>query len=366
MSVTSTRRVDPRALLRTDARADLSRREALRMAGIGLAAAIGLGAFGGVVVRANEDAGVLAFIRQQTRAIQPQRFAPVAVQPPARAYLPSLWPTARRAPDRPVEAARAAPQPRYVASYAPLVAAPMTALSRQEVSSAPLAAPRISGFVPLATPIHRPAGIARGGRIAYCVRTCDGFFFPIGAGAGGDAAEAAVCQQLCPGAETRVYAGRIGQEIDEARGRLDGKRYALLPTALRHRTRSDATCSCVGGGPGVATDIPARRDPTLRIGDVVMTATGMKVFNGGALPYRDASFTAAGRSALIDARTRETLRRMELASLPGRSGLEAPVRQAQAMGPPAPERSFRAAITVARAPQAELVGFRVLEAPTTR
>ncbi len=54
-----------------------------------------------------------------------------------------------------------------------------------------------------------------------------------------------------------------------------------------------------------------------------MTAKGMMVFNGGTrVPYRDASFTTLNRSDLVDRPTREALRRLEQASLPGRSTAE--------------------------------------------
>jgi hypothetical protein len=62
-------------------------------------------------------------------------------------------------------------------------------------------------------------------------------------------------------------------------------------------------------------------DATLRVGDIVMTRTGMKVFDGGQLPYREANFTPIGQSELIDPATRDALLKVEQASLPGKSGL---------------------------------------------
>jgi hypothetical protein len=47
----------------------------------------------------------------------------------------------------------------------------------------------------------------------------------------------------------------------------------------------------------------------------------MKVFNGGVAPYRESNFTPIARSNLIDPAMRESLRKIEQASLPGKSGV---------------------------------------------
>ncbi len=270
------------------------------MSVLGLA---GLGAFGAVVVKAQEDAGVLAFIRQQTR--------PIAE---ARPFYPSTW--GRSAPQRPQSVAIAyapalppgtqvrltPPDPRTVQPFIPSDQRPQ----------------RRSASVPLTPPAQ-----GKGTGVAYCVRTCDGFFFPLGVSTGSAAGDEAACASLCPTSETRVYTRRIGDDMDVARSRRDGSPYAALPAAFTHRNSYKATCSCTGKGFGLATGYSARYDQTLRVGDAVMTAKGMMIFNGGAkVPYRDASFTTLNRSDLVDRGTRETLRRLEQASLPGRSGFE--------------------------------------------
>ncbi len=93
-----------------------------------------------------------------------------------------------------------------------------------------------------------------------------------------------------------------------------GKPYAALPAAFTHRNSYKAACSCTGKGFGLATDYSARYDQTLRVGDAVMTAKGMMVFNGGAkVPYRDASFTP---SIAATASTRPRARRCAAWSRP--------------------------------------------------
>lgn len=79
-----------------------------------------------------------------------------------------------------------------------------------------------------------------------CVRTCDGYYWPISYStlpdyAGNDAEQ---CQQQCPGAEVRLfYYDNPGQEAEQAVD-LTGSPYTALPNALRYRREIDPTCSC--------------------------------------------------------------------------------------------------------------------------
>jgi Protein of unknown function (DUF2865) len=109
---------------------------------------------------------------------------------------------------------------------------------------------------------------------AFCVRTCDGHYFPVRAHAGMSAAEA--CHAFCPASETRLYSGST---IDYARAR-DGSRYASLDTAYAYRRHLVAGCTCNGRDPFGLTHIDAATDPTLRPGDVVATRDGMVAFAG--------------------------------------------------------------------------------------
>ncbi len=316
-------RVDPRALLRSVRGAEgiASARSIGRGTVLSIAALAGLGAFGAVVVKAQEDAGVLAFIRQQTRPIaQARPFYPAAFAP--------NW--GRSAPARPQSAAIA---------YAPVMPTSVPIGGQVRLPQPDVRA--VQPFVPTDRPPTRRSGTVhltppaqgKGTGVAYCVRTCDGYFFPLGVSTGSAAGDELACASLCPASETRVYTRRIGDDMEVARALRDGKPYAALPAAFTHRNSYKAACSCTGKGPGLATGYSARYDQTLRVGDAVMTAKGMMVFNGGAkVPYRDNSFTALNRSNLVDRNTRETLRRLEQASLPNASGL-APVPMAARPAP---------------------------------
>jgi len=116
---------------------------------------------------------------------------------------------------------------------------------------------------------------------AFCVRTCDGHFFPVRAQPGLSTAEA--CHAFCPASETRLYSG---SSIDYAVAR-DGSRYADLPNAFLYRKRLIAGCTCNGRDAFGLAHIDAASDPTLKPGDVVVTERGLMAFTG----RKDANFT---------------------------------------------------------------------------
>ncbi len=118
--------------------------------------------------------------------------------------------------------------------------------------------------------VHVESGPAK----AFCVRTCDGHFFPVRAHAGMSAAEA--CNAFCPASETRLYSGST---IDYASAR-DGSRYAALNTAYAYRKNLVTGCTCNGRDPFGLANVDVATDPTLRSGDLVATRNGMVVFTG--------------------------------------------------------------------------------------
>ena len=80
---------------------------------------------------------------------------------------------------------------------------------------------------------------------SVCVRTCDGFFFPVSyqTYASHLAQDASVCQSSCAApAELYVYRNP-GQEIDQAIS-LNGTAYSDLPAAFKYRKEYVNGCSC--------------------------------------------------------------------------------------------------------------------------
>ena len=108
----------------------------------------------------------------------------------------------------------------------------------------------------------------------YCVRTSDGFYFPVQAHAGVSAIDA--CRTFCPASQTRLYSGG---SIEHAVA-SDGSRYADLDTAFLYRKQLVAGSTCNGRDAFGLARVDVNSDPTLRPGDVVATKTGLVAFTG--------------------------------------------------------------------------------------
>jgi hypothetical protein len=113
--------------------------------------------------------------------------------------------------------------------------------------------------------------VARGGGQAYCVRGCDGRYFPIAATGGESKAE--ICNGFCPASKTEVV---YGSSIDEA-ATEKGKPYSELPNAFRYRKELVTGCTCNGKDPTGLARIKIEDDPTLQRGDIVAGADGLLV-----------------------------------------------------------------------------------------
>ncbi|THD68455.1 MAG: DUF2865 domain-containing protein [Bradyrhizobium sp.] len=117
----------------------------------------------------------------------------------------------------------------------------------------------------------RPRAAYSGGGQAYCVRTCDGRYFPISASAG--ESRAASCNSFCPASETKVvYGSNIDRAATEA-----GKPYSELPNAFRYRNELVAGCTCNGKDQLGLAPVKIENDPTLRKGDIVAEPGGLMV-----------------------------------------------------------------------------------------
>lgn len=123
---------------------------------------------------------------------------------------------------------------------------------------------------------ERQTADAVGPSKGFCVRTCDGKFFPVQTRPGMSAAES--CNSFCPATPTKVFAG---SRIDSAVA-ADGTRYSDLENAFTFREKLVAGCTCNGKSPGGLAAMDVNKDPTLRPGDVVATKTGLVAFTGNS------------------------------------------------------------------------------------
>ncbi|NLH80148.1 MAG: DUF2865 domain-containing protein [Phyllobacteriaceae bacterium] len=90
-------------------------------------------------------------------------------------------------------------------------------------------------------------GAHSGNYRTLCVRTCDGYFFPVSFDASRArlATDANVCRALCPEAETRLYFhDASGQEAENAVAADDGSPLAKMPNAFLYRTKRIDGCTC--------------------------------------------------------------------------------------------------------------------------
>ena len=142
-----------------------------------------------------------------------------------------------------------------------------------------------------APPPVKRVTIYGGGSSAYCVRTCDGRYFPITVRDGQSKAEA--CKSFCPASETRVV---FGGNIDNARTE-SGKPYSDLPNAFKYRTELVAGCTCNGKDGGGLAKVSIEDDPTIRKGDLVASPSGLVVANSSKSDRRGAvNYTPVSKS----------------------------------------------------------------------
>jgi len=191
------------------------------------------------------------------------------VAPPAasaQGFFESLFGGFRRPP---------ADVPARATAYAPET--PFERERRQERRVAPRAPSTISD-------------VTSGSGPAYCVRLCDGRYFPLPRHSGASAAE--LCQSFCPATKTMVFQG---SNIDYARA-SNGTRYADLDAAFEYRDKVVEGCSCNGRDDFGLARVDVKTDPTLRAGDIVATNDGLATYRG-TNAGKTAEFTPINGSA---------------------------------------------------------------------
>ena len=119
--------------------------------------------------------------------------------------------------------------------------------------------------------VRYSGGGSGGGGQAFCVRSCDGRYFPVTAS--DNASRAASCNSFCPASETKVFSG---SSIDNATAE-DGKAYSDLPNAFRYRNELVSGCTCNGKDQIGLAPVKIENDPTLRKGDIVAGENGLLV-----------------------------------------------------------------------------------------
>jgi Protein of unknown function (DUF2865) len=146
--------------------------------------------------------------------------------------------------------------------------------------------------------------VETGPAVSYCVRLCDGHFFPIQRSA---ATPIEICNSFCPASRTKIFSG---SSIDHAVAH-DGTRYTELGTAFAYRDHVMPGCTCNGKDAFGLVNMKAAEDPTLRQGDVVATADGFVAYSG--THKRSADFTPVNSAPAISADSKRQLAQTRIA-----------------------------------------------------
>jgi hypothetical protein len=155
---------------------------------------------------------------------------------------------------------------------------------------------------------QQPSGRPGRGGLAFCVRMCDGRYFPVTT-AGGAAPES-TCNAMCPAAQTKIF---WGSQAGPGAGQ-DGVSYTDTDNAYVFRDKIVDGCTCNGKTSHGLVPIDVTNDATLRRGDMVATSEGVKVFNGNTrVGHRAADFDLAVNYTRLPSDMRRHLATMSVA-----------------------------------------------------
>lgn len=162
-------------------------------------------------------------------------------------------------------------------------------LNQQQSTPAP--APRVAGSGP-----------------AFCVRSCDGKYFPLTMRS--NASPVQTCQAFCPASVTKVF---YGSSIDHATA-SNGERYADSENAYAYRKALSADCTCNGRSSSGLAPVDLTLDTSLRSGDIVATTDGLVAYTGVRLgASQTAEFTPVASYPGLTADVRARLGEMKVA-----------------------------------------------------
>ena len=134
-----------------------------------------------------------------------------------------------------------------------------------------------------------------------CVRTCDGFYYPISAATSSArfVEDEKACRASCPATEVQLYSHRNpGESINEAVSVSTQQPYTAMPNAFRYRTALDQACSCRRPGESWSQAMKNVDDPTVEQGDIVVNDQRAKQLSQPRIdaqgkPIRQAPLTPA-------------------------------------------------------------------------
>jgi hypothetical protein len=116
-----------------------------------------------------------------------------------------------------------------------------------------------------------------------CVRTCDGYYFPISFSTSSDRFrdDERTCQRMCPASEVILFSHRNpGEEVAKAVS-IGGRLYSELPNAFAYRKEFNSACSCKRPGETWADALKHLddRQTILERGDILVTEERAKTLS---------------------------------------------------------------------------------------
>ncbi len=181
---------------------------------------------------------------------------------------------------------------------------------------------------------EQDTGMGSGYR-TVCVRTCDGYFFPISFSTSQDRFrdDEQTCQRMCPAAEVQLFSHRNpGEDMNQAVSSTSGQLYSQSPNAFKYKTSWDAACTCKAAGESWANAV--KDDPnapaTPGQGDIVVTEERAKIMNAP----RDAK----GRPILPPSQSSQ---KKGAASSPTAAAVPAAAPEPEPVDPNAPKKPIR-------------------------
>jgi hypothetical protein len=143
-------------------------------------------------------------------------------------------------------------------------------------------------------------GAPNGTYHTVCVRTCDGYYFPVSYSTEPThfAEDVQTCQRECPAAEVSLYSYRNpGEDMDQAVSSA-GQLYTALPNAYRYRTALISSCSCRRPGQSWQDALKNADDSsTLVNGDIIVTDQNAKALSQAPKTPGMPTASAPGASA---------------------------------------------------------------------
>ncbi len=172
-------------------------------------------------------------------------------------------------------------------------------------------------------------GAPNGTYHTVCVRSCDGYYFPISYSTLPThfAEDERTCQRECPAADVTLYSYRNpGESIDQAVS-TNGQLYTALPAAYRYRTQLISGCSCRRPGESWEDALKnADNSSTLVSGDIVVTDQNAKALSQPPKP--------SGKQAPSATPSLPAAAAAPVTSTASAAGPEKPKGEVRIVGPP--------------------------------